>query len=453
VTAAAALRLDDAPADALGGRGFFSFASTSLRGLSGPFWILQGYLFLSVAAIDEEWPAVGRYRPRLLLGTLALAAAVLRAFVERAPARDRAGAATAEGRRVPGRLGAFLATGFLSATVAFAPTTSFEAQLDHATKAIGFFLLLAIVRTRRELLLTVLVLAAGAGFFLLRSFTEFLAGKYDFQMGVVRMLGAGQEYADPNSFAATIVFALPLVAWAGIHSRSWLLRFCAVCYGALGAGSIAQTRSRSGAVLLAIACVGVAAALKTTRSRLLFAGALALVVVVLAAKQTQGALDRYASLVSADTYGKESSTGGRIEGYVVGWKMLQERPLLGVGPGCWSDYRQRRVDGSRLLAHNLPGQLLGERGAVGAAAWVAYLLAAVALGRAERRRLASASDPEGVAMRAFATACLFTLFLLGVSGLAAHNLDRPGWYWTGALLVLAVSTARDAGREGPEAVR
>jgi hypothetical protein len=46
-----------------------------LRGLPAAFWILQAYLFIATTFLDEEWPSIGALRPRLILGTLALAVA------------------------------------------------------------------------------------------------------------------------------------------------------------------------------------------------------------------------------------------------------------------------------------------------------------------------------------------------------------------------------------------
>ena len=70
-------------------RGFFPFASTSLRGLSAPFVCLLGYLLLQTTFFDEEWPTLGRFRPRLLLGGTALLVAGTQ-FLTAARTRDAA---------------------------------------------------------------------------------------------------------------------------------------------------------------------------------------------------------------------------------------------------------------------------------------------------------------------------------------------------------------------------
>jgi hypothetical protein len=114
-----------------------------------------------------------------------------------------------EDRWVTGWLVAFMIAGLLSALWAFDTGVAWPAQIDHTTIMLSFFLVLAIVRTRRELAVTLLVFLAASGVYLLRSFTEYLNGKHLFTMGVSRMMGAGKSVGDPNSCAATIAFTLP----------------------------------------------------------------------------------------------------------------------------------------------------------------------------------------------------------------------------------------------------
>ena len=414
-------------------RGWFSLASTSLAGLSAPFWILMGYLFLGVTFLDEEWPSIGRFRPRLVLGGLALAIAVSRYFSaprRRVPERT-------EHRFVAAWLVAFLVAGALSALWAFEPSLASDAQLAHTTTAIGFFLLLAIVRTRREVLVTLLVFAAASGFYLLRSATEYLNGKHQFTMGVSRMMGAGNSLADPNSFGGTIAFSLPLILWAGIRARSRLLRLCVLCYGLLSAWCAISTHSRSGFILLVLNVAWAFVAIPSTRARVAIAAVLLGLGVYLVGFQTKNAMERYASIFSKDTYKNESSTRGRIEGYEIAGKMLKEEPFLGVGPGCWSVYRMRKIDGEKLMPHNMPGQLTATTGLLGAGTFLGYLLAVLSFGLAVRRRRARSADPWDLAVRSLAATTLFTFLLLLVSGTAAHNIERSAWYLMPALLACA----------------
>jgi O-antigen ligase len=429
----------DAPRRVAPSRGFFPFATAGLAGLPFEFWVLQGYLFLATSVLDEELPSLGKFRPRLLLGLFALVIAGGRALVE--------GLSPAQAERIrsgPSRwLMAFLATGFLSTVWAFEPGLAWDPNLEHAISILAFFLLILIVRTRREALLTVLVFCAGTGTYLLVAWWEWLHGRHDYAQGVVRMMGPGQSFADPNSFAATVAFAMPLVVWAGTWARSWLVRLSAVAYAGLGAMSILNSSSRSGLVLLGLTVPWTVWALPSAKARVAVVVVLALLASSVVATLSPEQVKRIESIFSSDTYERESSTLGRKEGYEVGWRIFRENPVLGVGPGNWSAYRTRRVDGRPLMPHNLGGQLVATRGLLGTVAFVGFVVSSVLFGWREARRRRRSTDPWDRATRALVGSCLFVLVLLFVSGLAAHNLERAAWSWAPALVVLFVTCRPD----------
>ena len=415
-------------------RGFYSLGSSSLRGVPLPLWILLAYLFVDQTYLGEEWASIGAWKLRSVLGALALLAA---AWMRWGRGRAAPPPTSDDPRAMARSLVAFAIAGLFSMLWAFDPVLARETQLEHLTVMLGFALIVGIVRTRRDVLVTVLVLCLTYGFYLLRSFTEYLNGKHQYTMGVSRMMGAGHSYEDPNAFAATLAFALPFLVWAALRSRSWLLRGCVLAYGLLSVYSVIQTHSRSGLILLLLNVLFVFATLPGVKTRIALVVLLVGLGAVLVAGQTGNALDRYGSILSPDTYTKESSTVGRIEGYRVAWRMFNENPLLGVGPGCWAEYRASRVDGSTLMPHNLPGQLIATMGLAGTLAFVAYLLSIVSYAWNVRRRRATSIDPWDRAVRSLATVTLFTLLLLLVSGTAAHNVERPAWVLLPALLVAA----------------
>src|SRR5205823_3811062 len=118
--------------------------------------------------------------------------------------------------------------------------------------------------------------------------------------------------------------------------------------------------------------------------------------------------------------------------------------LLGVGPGCWSVYRVRRVDGNPLMPHSLTGQVIATYGGLGTVAFVGYLGAVFAFAWGAMRRRWRSADPWDRAVRSLAPTVAFTVVLLLVSGLAAHNVDRLAWFLMPGLLAVA-ARAKDAG--------
>lgn len=419
-------------------RGFFTFARTHFGGLSLHFWVLMVYLFLALSYLDEYLPSLEKMRPRSLLGLFALLVAIGRSIHEGMKKRKP----LAIERPQTFWLGAFVVACTLSALFAFEPNLAEQAHIDHVTMMLSYFLLVSIIRTRRELLLTLLVMCAGVGTFLLLSFIEWKAGRYDYAQGVVRMMGVGWSNADPNSFGATIVFTLPLVIWAGVTSRSWFVRFCALVYASLAVYSVFMSSSRSALVLTILTALWTLTMLRKGWPRLVGIGLLVAAGVAMVALLSDAQKKRIESIVSGETYTRESSTADRVEGYRVAFRILADNPILGVGPGNWSEYRVRRIDGRPLLPHSLTGQIVATRGSLGTIAFLGFLFSSIVFAVREMARRRRGKTRWDRAVGSLCWTCLFTLGLMLVSGLAAHNLERANWYWLPALMIIA-STARN----------
>jgi O-antigen ligase len=426
--------------------GFFGFASSSLAGLPIEFWTLQAYLFFQLSVLDEEIAVLERFRPRAFLGAFTLLVALARLVFR----------AVQHGERPPRPaapttwLLAFVVAEGFATLLAFDYSIAQPAFQEHLTVLVGYLLIVTIVRTRRELLLTVLTLCFGGGVFLAYSFWEYLGGRMDYAQGVVRMIGVGRSNADANSFGATIVFLLPLVVWVGVTAQSWFLRLCALGYGALTAVCVLRTSSRSALVLLAMNVLFVLALLPRGAARwtgvVLVAALGAFLLSGLSEEQTK----RIRSIWSSDTYQKDMSTRGRIEGYEVGWRIFTENPVLGIGPGNWPAYRTRKVDGNPLEPHNLTGQLIATRGAAGTLTFVGYLVASIVFSVRLARQRWRSPDPWDRAVARLAVTGVFVLLLLLVAGLAGHNLERPNWVWMPALVVAAAACKPESVLDRPE---
>ena len=411
---------------------------SDLKQVSLPFWILQVFLFLGYTSADEEWTALLQLRPRLLLGGLILLLAGVRLF---GPTGHTLRARLESDRRLVW-LVAFTVAALLSTVWAFdtaAARAEFQLQF---ILMLAYPLVVVLVRTRQELYLALLVLCAGHGFLLLRAFTEYFGGRISSSSGLPRMMGVGQRLADPNSFAAVVVFVLPIMAWLGSRARSGFVRVGALAYAALGAIAVVLTYSRSGAVMLALCFLWMLILLRG-RTRLVLVAVLLLGALGAAQREDGRTVKRLSTLTSSSTYNEEQSTQGRIDGYRIAWRMAEARPLLGVGPGCWSQYRMQRVDGNQLRPHNLWGQILGTHGSLGALTFAGYLFAALWLGFRVRKRL---EDPL---LRSLAAPILFTLGLMLLSGLAAHNLARELWFLLPAFLVVAARIDAESRPETP----
>lgn len=426
--------------------GAFGLADAWPRGLSAVLWLLLLYLLVGLTNFDEEWPSLGALKPRFFLGALLLLAVVVRILV--AAARARRGPAPPDA--VTTWWGAFAVAALLSTLWAFDFAVSFDRLLDATFPALFCFpLIVALVRTRRQFLVVVMLFCLANGLYLARSFTEFFSGRHVYTMGVVRMVGVGQSHADPNSFAATVAFTLPLVLWTTLYTRSWLVRAGGAAYGMLAVWAIVLTRSRGGLVLLLLTVFWFLAALPGRKAKVWGVVVLAVLLAGVSTQISESAWHRYTGILTGgSTASERESTHGRIEGLKVAWGIFQERPVLGVGPGCWAAYRMRKVDGMTMNPHNLPGQLLATVGLVGTVTFAGYLLASFLRAGRERRARKGLADPWERAVRSFAGAMAFTLLLHLVAGLAAHNLERWSWFWAPGLLVAAVTCVPAEPRRG-----
>jgi O-antigen ligase len=269
------------------------------------------------------------------------------------------------------------------------------------------------------------------GLYMTHSLKEFLGGRHMYRMSIVRMVGVDNSLGDPNSFGASIVFALPFVTTIWNTTRSKFMRFCAINYVCLSCGCIMLTGSRSSFIGMLVWW-----AILLWRSKHRWAGfALAFVsapVIFLALPESLQ--NRFETIINPDV-GPENakqSGEGRLEGLQTGFILWGRYPLTGIGPGVW-----RPATGSPIESHNLYGQLVGEMGTIGLVAFVGILLCFWSNLRWMKRY--RQRHPERANEFAF---CLcdsiaISLFMLLLMGNFGHNLFRHNWLWYGGYLIIA----------------
>ena len=121
-----------------------------------------------------------------------------------------------------------------------------EQVVEDWFKILVFYLLfVTVVNDEKTLRQMALGFVFVMGVYMSHSFKEYLSGRYTFRMGIPRMIGIDTSQGDPNSFGASIVFALPFAALFWNTSKSKLIRFGVVMYLCLSAGCILLTGSRS----------------------------------------------------------------------------------------------------------------------------------------------------------------------------------------------------------------
>jgi O-antigen ligase len=114
--------------------------------------------------------------------------------------------------------------------------------------------------------------------------------------------------------------------------------------------------------------------------------------------------------------------------------MLIRRPILGVGIGAYPVARRAWYNWS-VWAHNLYGQLMGELGILGTAAWGLMVFYTVKYARTIRKETAGAENLAFIHYLMLAVELsTYTRLVLGMTN---HALHISFWYVNAALVAAA----------------
>ncbi len=354
-----------------------------------------------------------------------------------------------EGFRLHGQyksvLGFFAAIVF-SAVLAQDTALAWDSVYRYLPQVVFFVVLLSVIRQQRELNLMIGVFLAALAMYTGKAHWEYyIHDAHRVAQGVDRLMGIDLTETDPNAFAMHMVCSLPLVLYQ-IRNRkaiiaqspAWVRPFILpglVVYGLLAISTVFHTQSRAG--MLGLAAFFFLASFSFVRGgKIVRAIALSLVLVGVAwlvlPETVKGRL-RTIWNPDAGPANAQTSAEGRINGLKAGLEMFRRHPINGVGPGNFMPYRIRHVDGVPLIAHNLPGQVLGELGLIGGLAFA--ILAIVAYRNTRRTRNLAGQFPGNPQMRQheqLANACRQVILLLLFFGMALHNNLKYDWLWVAA---------------------
>jgi len=340
----------------------------------------------------------------------------------------------------------------MSGLAADVPVRTWFVPYEYLTLVVFFFVIASVIRTPYELMFVITCYVAIMTIYLAKSQWEyFVHGAGSHEMGVLRLQGLDLTFGNDNALAASVNYSLPFLyvlflvrkdltaSWPSIWRKLFLPSL--VLYTGLAVTSVFLTRSRAGALGLMFCTV-----LLATQGRrlgrkvlgLVAAGLLGLIVFAVLPADMQGRI-RTVWDPESGPKSAQGSAEGRWEGFLAGLKMFDDQPLTGVGVDNFIPYRVAYVDGVALEAHNLIGELLGETGLFGAAAF-ALLIFATLINCHKAQRLAAYAPGQTVPwmMAQVALSCQCVLLLLLFHGLAGHNLERFNWLWAGAFCALSV---------------
>jgi O-antigen ligase len=312
---------------------------------------------------------------------------------------------------------------------------TWDTTIEYYLKVLVFYVLVVTtVRDERGLRRLVTMYLVAVGLYMSHSLLEYVHGRYEWRMGIRRMIGVDVTYRDPNSFSSTLLLALPMIVplWQGASPRR---RLALAAFAAGAALCVVLTGSRTGFVGLGVVGLMLVWSSRYRLRVLTLAVPLACVAVIALPDSLQ---DRFLTIIdpSHGPRNAQESAEGRIAGLLNGLKLWESSPIVGIGPGAFG-----LANNHSFNAHNVYGQVLGEMGTVGVLAFGGLLLAFLSNGleaRRLRRRHPAAAGFSSEVSRAVSRTVLLLLLL----GCAGHNLYRYNWLWLAGFEVVAVHCLR-----------
>jgi hypothetical protein len=382
-------------------------------------WILIGYMWLFIHRPFEIWTVLGDYHLERLYVLVALMALLFYSGKRWLPNAQHV---------------AFF--GFAAAVVVCWLASPWadvgQETVENYFKLLVFYVMLILVVHDERMLKRVMFAFLVIMFlYMAHSLREYRAGRHAFRMSIARMIGVDTSLGDPNSFGASIVYALPFVMPFWRDRPSWRLRGFLIGYVGLSMVCIGLTGSRSSFVGLLFWFL-VMVLRSRWRWRLAALGLLG--APVLWAALPPSLQNRFETIIHPEVGPANAIASGedRLEGLRIGLDLWGQFPATGCGPGAWKPASSRLVE-----SHNLYGQLVGEMGTIGLVAFSAVLLCFWANLRWARRAYRQNPEWGQDFLYHSVNAVGLALILLLFEGNFGHNLFRFSWLWYGGFLIIA----------------
>jgi O-antigen ligase len=400
-------------------------------------WLLIGYMFLFIHRPFEVWPALGEIRLELLYMLVTGIVWLVH-----------------PGKRWPGNPLHFAIAAFAAAMVICCLASpwngeSFETVERYLKLLVFYLMLVTVVHDEASLRRLALAFLAVMTLYMAHSLWEYHNGRHEYRMSIVRMVGVDKSLGDPNSFGASIVYALPFVVPFWCCTRSWLQRAFLASYVGLSSVCIVLTGSRSSFLgLLVFAAITV----WFSRRRWQAVGAGIVSLPLLWAVVPGSMQTRFETIIHPEVgpANAQVSAESRLEGLYKGLDVWAEHPLTGCGPGAWKWGARTKME-----SHNLYGQLVGEMGTLGLITFV-LMLGGFWYNLRLMRRWRREHEAEQTFLPLLARAIGVAVFLMLLEGNFGHNLYRFTWLWYGGFLLIAthciragVDEAIELGQEAP----
>jgi len=383
-----------------------------------PFWGLLLYTLLFLLRPAELYPVLAPLHLERVIGLAALFGLLLLQYrQERRIVIDASRQTT-------------LLFFFVAAVLFSVPFAYWRAQaitsFTEILKIIVYYLLVVhLVDSRPRLRVFAWTLLLLTGYVAASAFAAYLRGGAEFAQGIDRAVGGTSVASNPNQLGTTLAATIPLFLVLTFYKPLGIKRLIFALGTPLLVATLAVTGSRA-SILGFLA--GAACLWWNTRHRLILGIVGVLVLVggfLLLPQQYQ---NRYSTITQSELDG---SSQARLSTWRAGLRMVIDRPLFGVGIGCFgtahaSGYspEERR---NWLEAHSLYVQAPAEVGLIGALLFFAFLFEVLRLNRRTAGTLAQAGEAWRFE-RLLLNGLFAGLVVLLISGIFGHSLLRRTWY-------------------------
>jgi len=384
-------------------------------------WLLVGYMWLYIHRPFEVWPWMGDYSIERVCMLVTIAACLF------------SGKLSWPSNRLSWAFGAFfliLVTSWLLSSYSLMGQKVVE---DYAKVATFFILLTSVLRDERDLRFITAAFLICMALYMGHSLREYGNGRHEWRMGTARMVGVDKTYSDPNTFAASIVYSLPMLMPWWLDAPTKRTRVLVLGYLGLAVTCILLTGSRT--ALAVTTTLGTLGMFGIARHKVRLALILVVVGLIAWSLLPEDRRMRFQTILdpSVGPANAQLSAENRQVFYREAVKVWQANPVFGVGPGAFGDYM-----GHGQQAHTLYGQLIAETGTLGVLAFLA-IISGIYLNYGEAKRISKQRDPaESRFPHYVCLAVALTVPLLLAMGFGGHNAYRYTWLWYGAFQIIAL---------------
>jgi O-antigen ligase len=354
----------------------------------------------------------------------------------------------------------FLTALALSTVLAYDASLAWTEFYKYLTLVVFYFVLLSVARTPHQLVFIILCYIVAMAAYLGKAEWEYVVhGRHQFSMGVSRMVGIESTFGHPNSVAGSTVLSLPFLQFLWWRRREiadslpqffrrWFSPFL-VAYFTLAITAVILTNSRAGAVGFTVFVILFGATRPQSPKRIKRAVFAILALAALWVFVPEATKNRIRTIWNSEAgpASAKSSADTREESLRAGFAMFSRRPITGVGIGNTAVYRQAFIDGVFLAPHNFYGEVFGETGIIGAAAFIFLIASLFANIRATRNLARSYCDPTITTLADLARTCGYVVVLLLVSGITGDGMLRFQWLWLAAFALLARNFSESISKE------